>query len=57
MTDNLVDAALLVGPESRIRERLAELAAPGLGTVIVFVNPVNQDRVSAVQRTIKALKP
>src|SRR5580658_7251211 len=56
VTDNMIDSALLVGPESRIRERLAELAAPGLGTVIVFVNPVNEDRVSGNQRAIRALK-
>ena len=52
----MIDSALLVGPESRIRERLAELAAPGLGTVIVFVNPVNEDRVSGNKRAIRALK-
>jgi 5,10-methylenetetrahydromethanopterin reductase len=56
VTDNMIDSVLLVGPESRIRERLAELAAPGLGTVIVFVNPVNEDRVSGNQRAIRALK-
>ncbi|HLI81076.1 MAG TPA: LLM class flavin-dependent oxidoreductase [Candidatus Binataceae bacterium] len=56
VSDNMIDSALLVGPESRIRERLAELAAPGLGTVIVFVNPVNEDRVSGNQRAIRALK-
>ena len=56
VTDNMIDSALLVGPESRIRERLAELAAPGLGTVIVFVNPVNEDRVSGNKRAIRALK-
>jgi 5,10-methylenetetrahydromethanopterin reductase len=56
VSDNMIDSALLVGPESRIRERLAELAEPGLGTVIVFVNPVNEDRVSGNQRAIRALK-
>jgi 5,10-methylenetetrahydromethanopterin reductase len=56
VTNNLIDSALLVGPESRIRDRLAELAAPGLGTVIVFVNPVNEDRVSGNRRAIRALK-
>src|SRR5271163_4569725 len=56
VSDNMIDSALLVGPESRIRERLAELAAPGLGTIIVFVNPVNEDRVSGNQRAIRALK-
>src|SRR5580704_10576846 len=56
VSDNMIDSALLVGPESRIRERLAELAAPGLGTVIVFVNPVNEDRVSGNNRAIRALK-
>ncbi len=57
VSDNMIDSVLLVGPESRIRERLAELAAPGLGTVIVFVNPVNEDRVSGNRRAIRALKP
>ncbi len=56
VTDNMIDSALLVGPESRIRERVAELAAPGLGTVIVFVNPVNEDRVAGNKRAIRALK-
>ena len=56
VTDNMIDSALLVGPESRIRERVAELAAPGLGTVIVFVNPVNEDRVSGNKRAIRALR-
>ena len=56
VTDNMIDSVLLVGPESRIRERVAELAAPGLGTVIVFVNPVNEDRVSGNKRAIRALK-
>ena len=35
---------------------LAPTAAPGLGTVIVFVNPVNEDRVSGNKRAIRALK-
>jgi len=52
----MVDSSLLVGPESRIRERLAELTSPGIGTAIVFTNPVNEDRLSAVKRTIRALK-
>ena len=56
VSDNLIDSALLVGPEARIRDRLAELAAPGLGTVIVFVNPVNEDRVAGNKRAIRALK-
>jgi len=56
VSDNMIDSALLVGPEARIRDRLAELAAPGLGTVIVFVNPVNEDRVSGNKRAIRALK-
>ncbi len=56
VSDAMIDSTLLVGPESRIRERLQELAAPGIGTVIVFTNPVNEDRNSAVRRTIRALK-
>jgi 5,10-methylenetetrahydromethanopterin reductase len=56
VTDALIDATLLVGSESRVRERLSELCAPGIGTAIVFTNPVNEDRNSAVRRTIRALR-
>src|SRR5271165_436877 len=56
VSNQLIDATLLVGSESRIRERLAELCAPGIGTAIVFTNPVGEDRSSAVKRTIGALK-
>lgn len=55
VSENMIDSTLLVGPESRVRERLKELVAPGVGTVIVFTNPVNEDRNSAVRRTIRAL--
>src|SRR5215469_18703036 len=55
VSENMIDSTLLVGSESRVRERLKELVAPGIGTVIVFTNPVNEDRNSAVRRTIKAL--
>ena len=55
VSENMIDSTLLVGPESRVRERLKELVAPGIGTVIVFTNPVNEDRNSAVRRTIRAL--
>jgi alkanesulfonate monooxygenase SsuD/methylene tetrahydromethanopterin reductase-like flavin-dependent oxidoreductase (luciferase family) len=53
----MIDATLLVGPESRVRERLEELCAPGIGTAIVFTNPVNESRDAAVRRTIRALRP
>ncbi len=56
VSDELIDATLLVGSESRVRERLQELCAPGIGTAIVFTNPVNEDRNAAVMRTIRALK-
>jgi len=56
VTDAMIDGSLLVGSEERIRERLAELTAPGIGTAIVFVNPVNEDRVTANKRIIRALK-
>jgi alkanesulfonate monooxygenase SsuD/methylene tetrahydromethanopterin reductase-like flavin-dependent oxidoreductase (luciferase family) len=42
VSDAMIDATLLVGSEQRVRERLAELCAPGIGTAIVFVNPVNE---------------
>jgi alkanesulfonate monooxygenase SsuD/methylene tetrahydromethanopterin reductase-like flavin-dependent oxidoreductase (luciferase family) len=53
----MIDSTLLVGPETRIREQLAELTADGIGTAIIFTNPVNEDRISAIRRTIRALKP
>ena len=56
VTNDLIDATLLVGSEGRVRERLQELCAPGIGTAIVFTNPVNEDRNAAVMRTIRALK-
>jgi 5,10-methylenetetrahydromethanopterin reductase len=56
VSNELIDATLLVGSEARIRERLQELCAPGIGTAIVFTNPVNEDRNAAVLRTIRALK-
>jgi 5,10-methylenetetrahydromethanopterin reductase len=57
VTNEMIDATLLVGSESRIRERLAELTAPGIGWAIVFVNPVGEDRASAVKRVMRALRP
>ncbi|HVB80835.1 MAG TPA: LLM class flavin-dependent oxidoreductase [Candidatus Binataceae bacterium] len=57
VSDAMIDATLLVGSEERIRERLAELCAPGIGTAIVFVNPVNEPREAAVRRLLRALRP
>jgi alkanesulfonate monooxygenase SsuD/methylene tetrahydromethanopterin reductase-like flavin-dependent oxidoreductase (luciferase family) len=57
VTDAMIDATLLVGPEERVRERLEELTSPGLGWAIVFVNPVNEDRPNSVQRALRALRP
>jgi 5,10-methylenetetrahydromethanopterin reductase len=56
VSNEFIDATLLVGSEARVRERLQELCAPGIGTAIVFTNPVNEDRNAAVLRTIRALK-
>ena len=56
VSNELIDATLLVGSEARVRDRLQELCAPGIGTAIVFTNPVNEDRNAAVMRTIRALK-
>ncbi|HVN28862.1 MAG TPA: hypothetical protein VMT64_10275, partial [Candidatus Binataceae bacterium] len=56
VSNELIDATLLVGSEARVRERLQELCEPGIATAIVFTNPVNEDRDSAVLRTIRALK-
>ncbi|MGZ6243866.1 MAG: F420-dependent methylene-tetrahydromethanopterin reductase, partial [Candidatus Binataceae bacterium] len=57
VSDAMIDATLLVGSEGRVRERLAELCAPGIGTAIVFVNPVNEPREAAVRRLMRALRP
>ncbi len=57
VSDAMIDATLLVGPESRVRERLAELCAPGVAEAIVFANPVNEPRESAVRRLMRALRP
>ncbi len=57
VSDAMIDATLLVGPEERVRERLTELTAPGVGWAIVFVNPVNEDRPSSVRRALRALRP
>jgi 5,10-methylenetetrahydromethanopterin reductase len=57
VSDAMIDATLLVGPEERVRERLNELTAPGIGWAIVFVNPVNEDRASSVKRAIRVLRP
>jgi len=57
VTDRMIDSTLLVGSEGRVRERLQELAAPGIGWAIVFINPVGEDRASAVKRAMRALKP
>ncbi len=56
VTDHMIDSILLVGSESRVRERLSELTSPGVGTAIVFVNPVGEDRASAVRRALPALR-
>ncbi len=56
VSDEMIDATLLVGSEARVRERLRELCAAGIGTAIVFTNPVNEDRNAAVMRTIRALR-
>ncbi|HYK66233.1 MAG TPA: LLM class flavin-dependent oxidoreductase [Patescibacteria group bacterium] len=56
VSNELIDATLLVGSEARVRDRLQELCAPGIGTAIVFTNPVNEDRNAAVLRTIRALR-
>jgi 5,10-methylenetetrahydromethanopterin reductase len=57
ITDRMIDSTLLVGSEGRVRERLAELVAPGIVWAIVFINPVGEDRASAMKRAMRALKP
>jgi len=56
VTDKMIDALVAVGSEGRVRERLAELTSPGVGLAIVFVNPVGEDRASAVKRAMRALR-
>jgi 5,10-methylenetetrahydromethanopterin reductase len=57
VSDRMIDSTLLVGSEERVRDRLGELSAPGIGWAIVFVNPVGEDRASAVKRAMRALQP
>lgn len=57
VTDKMIDALVAVGSEGRVKERLAELTSPGVGLAIVFVNPVGEDRASAVKRAMRALRP
>ncbi|MGH7878699.1 MAG: LLM class flavin-dependent oxidoreductase, partial [Candidatus Binataceae bacterium] len=57
VSNRMIDATLLVGSEARVRERLGELTAPGVGWAIVFVNPVGEDRANAVKRAMLALHP
>jgi 5,10-methylenetetrahydromethanopterin reductase len=57
VTEDMIDSTLLVGPEERVRARLAQLVAPGIEWVIVFINPVGEDRASAVRRALRVLKP
>jgi alkanesulfonate monooxygenase SsuD/methylene tetrahydromethanopterin reductase-like flavin-dependent oxidoreductase (luciferase family) len=57
VTDQMIDSTLMVGSEARVRERLAELVSPGIEWAIVFVNPVGEDRASAVKRAMRAFKP
>jgi 5,10-methylenetetrahydromethanopterin reductase len=57
VSDMMIDGTLLVGPQEHVRNRLQELVAPGVGWAIVFINPVNEDRASAVQRALRALRP
>jgi 5,10-methylenetetrahydromethanopterin reductase len=57
VSDAMIDATVLVGSEERIRERLKALCAPGVGTAVVFVNPVNEPREAAIRRAMRALRP
>jgi 5,10-methylenetetrahydromethanopterin reductase len=57
VTDKMIDALVAVGSEERVRDRLAELTSPGVGWAIVFVNPVGEDRASAVKRAMRSLRP
>jgi 5,10-methylenetetrahydromethanopterin reductase len=57
VTDAMIDATVLVGPQARVRERLNELCAPGISTAIIFVNPVNEPREPAIRRAMRALRP
>jgi 5,10-methylenetetrahydromethanopterin reductase len=57
VSDRMIDATVLVGPREHVRERLAELTAPGVQWAIIFVNPVNEDRASAVKRALQAFRP
>ena len=58
-TDAVVDAFALVGPRSRIRDRIDELRGQGLDVPILMPNPIEADEGyrAALERTLGALAP
>jgi alkanesulfonate monooxygenase SsuD/methylene tetrahydromethanopterin reductase-like flavin-dependent oxidoreductase (luciferase family) len=53
VTEPMIDALALVGPESRCVERLGQYRRQGAELPIIVPNPVNEDYSSCVRRLLK----
>ena len=54
VSEEMVDALALVGPEARCRERLEQYRRAGAEVPIVVPNPVEEDYSTGVRRVLKA---
>jgi len=54
VSEEMVDALALVGPEVRCRERLEQYRRAGAEVPIIVPNPVDEDYVAGVRRVLKA---
>jgi alkanesulfonate monooxygenase SsuD/methylene tetrahydromethanopterin reductase-like flavin-dependent oxidoreductase (luciferase family) len=54
VSEEMIDALALVGPETRCRERLEQYRRAGAEVPIVVPNPVEEDYTTGVRRVIKA---
>jgi alkanesulfonate monooxygenase SsuD/methylene tetrahydromethanopterin reductase-like flavin-dependent oxidoreductase (luciferase family) len=54
VSEEMVDALALVGPESRCRERLEQYRRAGAEVPIMVPNQVEEDYMAAVRRVLKA---
>lgn len=54
VTEPMIDALALIGPESRCFERLEQYRKHGAELPIIVPNPVNEDYPTSVRRTLKS---
>ncbi len=55
--DELVDQVCVFGTAARCREQLAAFRAAGVDMPVIAVSPVNEDRVGATRKALRALSP